>query len=66
MENTPFIGDFPIETTISSGFPVAALDCRRVDQRINYIAFFNGNVSLPEANHLLTTGTLFNGINMGR
>ena len=29
MENTLFIGYFPIETTISSGFPIAT-DYRRV------------------------------------
>ena len=26
MENTLFIGDFPIETAISSGFPIAMFD----------------------------------------
>ena len=26
MENTLFIGDFPIETPISSGFPIAAFE----------------------------------------
>ena len=30
MESTLFIGDFPIETTISSGFPIATFDYRRV------------------------------------
>ena len=30
MENTLFIGDFPIETPISSGFPIATFDYRRV------------------------------------
>jgi hypothetical protein len=30
MENTLFIGDFPIETLISSGFPIATFDYRRI------------------------------------
>ena len=30
MENTLFIGDFPIDTLILSGCPVATFDCRRV------------------------------------
>ena len=29
-ENTPFIGDFPMETPISIGFPIATFDYRRV------------------------------------
>ena len=30
LENTLLIGDFPIETPISSGFPIATFDYRRV------------------------------------
>ena len=30
MENTVLIRDFPVETTILNGFPLATLDCRRV------------------------------------
>ena len=31
MENALFIGNFPIETAIPSGFPIATFDYRRVD-----------------------------------
>ena len=30
MENTQLIGDFPIETPLASGFPLATFDYRRV------------------------------------
>ena len=30
MEDTLFIGDFPVETRISSGFSIAAFDSQRV------------------------------------
>jgi hypothetical protein len=34
MENALFIGEFPIETPISSGFPLATFDYRRVSSEI--------------------------------
>ena len=30
IENGPFIGDFPIETSIHRGFSIAMFDCQRV------------------------------------
>ena len=30
MENPPFVDDFPIETSIHRGFPIARFDYRRV------------------------------------
>ena len=48
MENTPFIGDFPIETSIYRGLSIAMFDYQRVPQISTAASDYLGlNTQLP-------------------
>ena len=51
MENGPFIDDFPIETTIYSGFSMAMLNNQMVDRisRLSFLDVIIGANQLPDS-----------------
>ena len=50
MEDTLFIGDFPIETSISGGFRIATFDYHRVMKSTNTLHFqIDGLIDLPRS-----------------
>ena len=56
MEKTLFIGDVPIETPISSGFPIATFDYRRVTKFDAIVRYCGAVVAIAELYALYLAG----------